>query len=184
MKFWTLNKWIALGILGAFATLLLELRFDHRHVLGEHWQAWAPLIYSGIMLVAGSIALARWERGGRVVLFWGFALALAVGSVGFWMHTMGQPVKNVERILAAWSQPINAEHEHNQSSEGAHTEDAHTQSQDKPNESAEGGHSEAALEKPPVLAPLAFCGLGLLGMLACARRFQPEAASRHESQLT
>jgi hypothetical protein len=26
---------------------------------------------------------------------------------------------------------------------------------------------------PPTLAPLAFCGLGVLGMLACAARFQP-----------
>ena len=176
MKFWTLNKWIALGILGAFATLLLELRFDHRHVLGEHWQAWAPLIYSGTMLVAGSIALALWDRGGRALLFWGFALALAVGSVGFWMHTMGQPVKNVERILAAWSQPINAEH--SQSSEGAHAENTHDESTE--GQHAEGGHSEAALQKPPVLAPLAFCGLGLLGMLACARRFQPNAVDESE----
>lgn len=29
-------------------------------------------------------------------------------------------------------------------------------------------------EGAPVLAPFALCGLGVLGMLACARRFQPE----------
>ncbi len=29
---------------------------------------------------------------------------------------------------------------------------------------------------PPQLAPLAFLAMGLLGMLACARRFQPSAA--------
>ena len=28
-------------------------------------------------------------------------------------------------------------------------------------------------DTPPTLAPLAFCGLGVLGMLACAARFQP-----------
>lgn len=30
---------------------------------------------------------------------------------------------------------------------------------------------------PPQLAPLAFAGLGLFGMLACARRFQPRPAA-------
>lgn len=194
-RFWTLNKWITLGILGAFAALLLEIRFDHRHVLGEHWQAWAPLIYSGTMLIVGSAAIALWDRGGRALLFWGFAIALAVGSVGFWMHNMGQPTEGVERILSAWSQPITAEHEHgegehaegkdmhkestegndaqathseNEQAEDSHAEDSHA-------EGTEGEHAEAALQKPPVLAPLAFFGLGLLGMLSCARRFQPDA---------
>jgi cytochrome b subunit of formate dehydrogenase len=30
-------------------------------------------------------------------------------------------------------------------------------------------------EKPPALAPLAFAGFGILGALACAKRFQPPA---------
>jgi hypothetical protein len=33
--------------------------------------------------------------------------------------------------------------------------------------------SEHHANTPPTLAPLAFCGLGGLGMLACAARFQP-----------
>ncbi len=147
-RFWTLNKLVALGVLGAFAMLLLELRFDHRDVLGEYWQAFVPLIYSGTMIVFGGAALALWHRGGRIVLLWGFSIALIIGVVGFWMHNQGRPIEGAQRILAAWSQPI-----------------------EKP-ESESGG--KAALDEPPVLAPLAFFGLGLLGMLACSRRFQPD----------
>jgi hypothetical protein len=32
-------------------------------------------------------------------------------------------------------------------------------------------------EKPPAMAPLAFAGFGVLGVLACAKRFQPPASS-------
>jgi hypothetical protein len=32
-------------------------------------------------------------------------------------------------------------------------------------------------DKPPALAPLAFAGFGVLGALACAKRFQPLASS-------
>ena len=32
-------------------------------------------------------------------------------------------------------------------------------------------------DAPPPLAPLSFLGLGLIGLLACARRFQPAAGS-------
>ncbi len=33
-------------------------------------------------------------------------------------------------------------------------------------------------DTPPTLAPLSFCGLGLLGMLACAARFQPASRAQ------
>lgn len=52
-RFNALNKLLALGVLAAFALLLMELRFDHRNVLGEHWQAWALLNYSGLMIITG-----------------------------------------------------------------------------------------------------------------------------------
>lgn len=36
-------------------------------------------------------------------------------------------------------------------------------------------------DAPPALAPLAFAGLGLIGMLACARGFQPALPSETEA---
>ena len=238
----TLNKVVALAVLGAFALLMIELRYNHRNVLGEHWQSWIPLVYSGTMIVAGAVAVAAWERGGRIVLFWGFALALGVGGVGFWMHNDGKPQRGVARELSAWTLPIEAGHHHHDdeappfevaptsdqgeaaTSEAAtsetdaghadaghadaghadaghadaghadaghaatsetdaghadaghadagHADAGHDESGDSHHDGAD-GHDEAALDAPPALAPLSFAGLGLLGMLACARRFAP-----------
>ena len=149
--FWTLNKLIVLIVLGALASLLLEIRYTHREVLGEEPLSWTPLIYSGLMLVAGVLALAFWERGGRKTLLWCFALGLIIGPVGLFLHTHQHPVQGLQRELSAWSQPIKSEGEH-------HDED----------------EDHGALDRPPVLAPLAFFGLGLLGIVACANRFQPK----------
>ena len=117
--------------------LLLELRYDHNHVVGRHWIAWVPIAYSGLMAAAGLLCLARWDRGGRTVLAWLFAAGILVGLVGFWQHNEGALLGSVARMLSAW-----------------------------------GGARPDPMEKPPVLAPLAFAGLGLLGIAACR-------ASRH-----
>ena len=52
-SYWTLNKLIVLLALGGFFMLLMELRFEHMDVLGEHWQAFIPLVFSAVMIVVG-----------------------------------------------------------------------------------------------------------------------------------
>jgi hypothetical protein len=152
-RFWSLNRLVVLVLVGGFATLLVEIRALHQDVLGEHRIAWAPIVYSGVMAVAGLVGLLTWERGGRRLLFWAFALGLVIGPVGFWYHNGGHPVRGVEQALAAWRKPV-----------------GDSSGEDKAFESgAEGEHASA----PPTLAPLAFAGLGMLGMLACSRRLQP-----------
>src|SRR5438552_10091735 len=78
---WTLNKLITLALLGGYVVLPLEIRYSHRHVLAEHPISWTPLIFSGLMLLGGLIALTRWDRGGRQGLLVGFVLS-ARGSDG------------------------------------------------------------------------------------------------------
>lgn len=68
------------------------------------------------------------------------------------------------KLMTAWTQPVSKDKEE------AKGEEAGIQ---------EPSAEQVALKKPPVLAPLSFAGLGLLGMLACARRFQS-----HEEPLT
>ena len=148
--FWTLNKLVALLVLGALAGLMMEIRYTHRHVLGEEPLSWTPLLYSGTMVITGVVALLLWNRGGRAALFWGFAVGMIVGPTGLWLHTMGHPAQGLKRELSAWQMPIQSAHDDDKS-----------------------GGDEAALNAPPVMAPLSFFGLGLLGMLVCARRFQP-----------
>lgn len=190
---WTLNRLIVLVLLGAFVGLLLEIRYTHRHVLGEHSLSWTPLIYTSLMVLLGALGLGLWERGGRRMLLAGFALAFVVGLLGFWLHTMGNPLAGLRRELSAWAMPIEtpAKKEPNgkqaQSDEAKHHEtlgstDTAAKKQDTTeSDSAEHGNDHAhhaTTDQPPVFAPLCFLGLGLLGVLACLPRFQPERASR------
>jgi hypothetical protein len=129
---------IAAAVLGGVALLLFELRFEHREVLGETWRSWIPLVYTGVTSLAGVAALVRWEAGGRRVLAVLFGIGIAVGLLGFWFHTGGHLVTGLRDVLGAWRVPLGQD----------------------------GGIKIGS--KPPALAPLAFCGLGTLGVLICA----------------
>jgi hypothetical protein len=135
---WTLNKVLVLVLSAGFALLVVDLRYEHVGAVRHYWQAWIPIVYSGVMVVLGAAGLAGWERGGRQALRLAFAAAFLVGGLGFWLHNNGDVVSGVLTVLSAWTGPL-------------HHEDV-----------------------PPPLAPLSFTGLGLLGTLACARRFQPQ----------
>jgi hypothetical protein len=138
-KFSTLNKAIVLILMAGFGVVLVQVRFDHRAVVGEDAIAWIPIVYSIAMIIASALGLLFWRRGGRQVLLVGFLLAIVVGLAGFWFHTNGRLVRSVQHEFSAWVRKI-------------------------PDE-----------DKPPALAPLAFAGFGILGALACAKRFQPPA---------
>ena len=132
------DRRIAAALLGGVALLLGELRFEHREVLGETWRSWIPLIYTAVTLFAGLVALLRWEGAGRRALAALFGLGLAVGLLGLWFHTGGHVVTGVRNVLFAWRVPLGQD----------------------------GGIKMGS--QPPALAPLAFCGLGVLGLLVCA----------------
>ncbi len=122
--------------------VLVEVRFDHRSVVGENAVAWIPIVYSILMMIASAIGLFFWTRGGRQVLLIGFFLSILVGFAGFWYHTNGRLVRSIQHEFSAWIHKI-------------------------PDE-----------DKPPALAPLAFAGFGVLGALACAKRFQEPTSIR------
>jgi hypothetical protein len=120
-----------------FAALLLDLRYDHNHVLRKHPYAWVPIIYSGLMFVAGLIGLAAWDTWGRQALMVLFAAGFVVGVLGYYFHSGGHLLHPLRLLFSVW-----------------------------------GGKHPDPVEKPPVLAPLSFAGLGALGLLACSNRFQ------------
>jgi hypothetical protein len=132
------DRRIAAFLVGGVAFLLLEVRFEHREVLGETWRSWIPLVYSGLTLAAGAFALLRWHTWGRGALGALFALGVAVGMVGFWFHTDGHLLGGIRDLLGAWRIPLGQD----------------------------GGIKMGA--RPPALAPLAFSGLGTLGLMVCA----------------
>jgi hypothetical protein len=133
------DQCIAAVLLGGILLLVVELRFEHREALGETWRSWIPLVYGGTTVLVGSFALLRWQAGGRRWLAALFGAGLLVGLAGFWFHTDGHPLRAVIDALAAFSIPLGQD----------------------------GGVKPGS--KPPSLAPLAFCGQGLLGLLACGR---------------
>ncbi len=128
----SLNERVVAAVLAGSALLLAEVRFEHRVVLAEAWRAWLPLGYAAALLLGGSVALLRWQRGGRTVLAALFALAFVVGALGMWFHSGGHPLTHLVRVLSA-------------------------------------GRDRKATSgsAPPVLAPGAFWGLGLIGLIAC-----------------
>jgi hypothetical protein len=134
---WTLNKSLVVVLLLGFAVLLLDIRSEHADVVRENWKAWIPVVYSGVMLVLGAIALANYEKWGRAALVFGFGAAFIVGGLGFYFHTGGHMITAVFTVLKAWG---GKQH-------------------------FDGG--------PPPVAPLSFAGLGLVGIMACARGSQP-----------
>ena len=132
------DRLIAAAVLGGIALLLFELRFEHREVLGETWRSWIPLVYAGVTLVAGCFALLRWDAGGRGALAVLFGIGVVVGLLGLWFHTGGHVLAGVREVFGAWRVPFGQD----------------------------GGIKMGS--KPPALAPLAFCGIGTLGLLLCA----------------
>ncbi len=122
-------------LLFGLALLLVEVRFEHQAVLGKRWQAWIPLAYTSIMLIAGGVSLAIWGRGGLLVLKLGFGITPFVGLTGFWLHSKGDPWMAMCMVLkVVYMVPGKIP--------------------------LDGGG-------PPVLAPLALAGLGLLGLIIC-----------------
>jgi hypothetical protein len=96
------DRLLAALTLGGAATLLLEIRFEHREALSEEWAAWIPLVYCALLTIAGGIALARWRSWGRPALGALFACGLAVGLCGVWFHSDGHPIAAFGNLLAAW----------------------------------------------------------------------------------
>ncbi len=191
MNFWTLNKLIVLALIGAFAGLLFEIRLEHQDVLSEHTIAWSPIVYSGLMIVLGLIALFSWERGGRQILFYAFALALVVGAVGFWQHNEHNAGQRFAGLFTVWGKS-SAEKHHSENENDEHSadenvehsadeSDEHSANQNGEHQAEEHDHGGDSMMMPPILAPLTFAGLGILGMLACARRFQRETVTVRET---
>src|SRR5438067_690889 len=135
-----IEKRIAGVLLSGAAFLLVEVRFEHRGVLGETWRGWIPLTCAALLIAAGIPAWLAWGRWGRKLLTALFALTAAVGLLGAWFHSDGRPDRAAARVVSAWTLP--------------------------PGQN--GGQKPGS--SPPALAPLAFSGLGMLGLLVCAGR--------------
>jgi len=139
---WSLNRLLVLLLLGAYATLIVDIRAEHVDVVRLHWMGWIPLAYCAVMILLLVIALKFWNATTRAILFGAFSLGLIVSIWGLWIHNHIDEhnfATTIRELINAW-----------------YVRDAHY---------ADG--------LPPHLAPIAFAGLALIGMLSTAKAFQP-----------
>ena len=176
MRLWTLNKLVVLTLIAGFVVLLFEIRSEHQAVLGERQIAWTPIVYSAVMIIVGILGLAFWQSWERQLLFWMFAVGLIVGVVGFWQHNEEHFGNRIGYVFSVWGKSTTAEgdkaggNNHSQGEEKDEGEN-HAENENTENRKNENREIKAPII-PPVFAPLTFAGLGFIGMLACAARFQ------------
>lgn len=96
------DRLLAALVIGGAASLLLELRFEHRDALAHEPGSWIPLAYCAVLVLAGAVALFRWRSWGRPALGSLFALGIVVGLCGVWFHNGGHPFEAFSTIFAAW----------------------------------------------------------------------------------
>ncbi len=134
---------------GGFLLTAIEVRYLHREVLGEHWQAWVPVAYgalgTAVAIVAAASAKARRLAAGV------FALGVVAGLLGFYLHTEGNPAEVTKMFGPALVAQADEEDEHRSS-----------------------GESHESSEEPPSFAPLGLSGLAAIGFVCTSKLFAAE----------
>jgi hypothetical protein len=77
-------------LIGGFASLFLDIRYEHREVLHETWQAYIPLVASFVAIVTTLLAFSRSQATLRVSAGL-YVLIAIVGLFGVYFHTKFRP---------------------------------------------------------------------------------------------
>jgi hypothetical protein len=135
----TRDSLLFLVLAGGFATMAVEVRYLHREVLREEWQAAIPVVFSAVATVALLLGLSasKWARG---LVAFVMGAGVLIGMYGTFLHSEGE-ASAFQRLLAAAVVARADDDEH---------------------EGKEGRESE---EEPPVLAPMGIAGLSAVGFL-------------------
>lgn len=134
----TRSKLILLVLAGGFLTMAVEVRYLHRNVLQEEWQAILPVIFCPLAALACGLALFGTQVA-RYFCAAVMALGTVVGLFGVLLHSEGE-VEPFQRLLTA---SIVA----------------------KANGDDDRDRREGEEEGPPVLAPMSLTGLSVIGLL-------------------
>lgn len=145
----SINRLIAFLVAGGFLFLLIETRIEHDEVLGEKLAAYVPLVFSAIGFVLALLAALKWQEKWIRILHVYLFFALAVGLGGIYFH-------NEDRL---------------QGKNGVASEVKEESEESEENEKRKESEAE---KTPPILAPIAFAGLGAVGLLGTYRRWNAE----------
>jgi hypothetical protein len=127
-----------LVLAGGFVMMFVEVRYMHKGVLDEYWQAWVPLI-GCVLFFLMSCVLLFFRKGMNVAIFL-FGAGFISGLYGSYLHSEGDVNRYIE-LLAVGPTVVYA-----------------SDKMEREKEKEE--------EKAPVLAPLGLSGLCAFGMIA------------------
>lgn len=150
------DRLLTLILAGGFVMLFLDTRFEHAGFTDVKPAAWIPIIASVVGVVASLAGLAstRWLR---VTAGISFVLVTIVGLLGLYFHTGLQP-KQMTVVVTTNRTAL--------TSQAAIIAGKENMGEDLTPEEENAPDADA----PPPVAPLSFCGLGMIGaLLAFAR---------------
>jgi hypothetical protein len=102
---WPLARVLAGGLTLGFLAVVLDVRGEHYDVLHEHWTAWIPIVYGGVMILPTLLAFFLWRFATRITLLAFCIPGLIVGPLGFYLHNRGHIGETFALVTRVWTDP-------------------------------------------------------------------------------
>ncbi|MCW5938230.1 MAG: hypothetical protein KF884_08245 [Fimbriimonadaceae bacterium] len=134
---------VLLLLFGGFVLLGLDVRYEHRHVVGEYWQGWLPIGACGLCAVSCLIGMGA-SRLGRLLCGAVFGLSILIGAYGAFLHTEGEAGEFTKYLTARETVVLANGNE----------------------------QGERKVNEAPSLAPLGLTGLAAIGLVVSQRWFK------------
>ena len=179
---WTLNRIVAFVLAAGFLFLLADTRLEHDQIMARKPLVFIPMAFSLVAFLIALAAAVRWRPLPAKMLLVVSLLAVPVGLGGLWFH-------NEDRIVAGEKPRLSEAAPAGQTLERP-GETPRVQGEQRPGETLRGEGAQPPPGEqpggerqrinperrprrrgPPMLAPAAFLGMGLLGTLVTLRRW-------------
>jgi hypothetical protein len=171
---WTLNRIVAVVLAAGFLFLLADTRLEHEQLMARKPLVFIPMAFSLIAFLVALAAAIRWRPLLAKMLLVVSLLALPVGLGGLWFHNEDRLAERGEERRPGGPAQVGTEA---RPSGGQPGEQRMQGAQPPAGELPPGERPRIDPERrqrrrgPPMLAPLAFLGMGLMGTLVTLRRW-------------
>jgi hypothetical protein len=184
---WTLNRIVAVVLAAGFLFLLADTRLEHEQIMARKPLVFIPMAFSLVAFLVALAAAIRWRPLLAKMLLVVSLLAVPVGLGGLWFHNEDRLAERGEERRPGGPPQVGTEQRPSggQSGErqGAQPGQQQVQGAQPPaGEPPAGERQRIEPERrqrrrgPPMLAPLAFLGMGLMGTLVTLRRWPADVA--------
>jgi hypothetical protein len=177
---WTLNRIVVVVLAAGFLFLLADTRLEHEQLMARKPLVFIPMAFSLIAFLVALAAAIRWRPLLAKILLVVSLLAVPVGLGGFWFHNEDRLAERGEARRPGGPALVGTEQHPSggQSGErqGAQPSEQRMQGTQPPAGDQPQGERRQRRRGPPMLAPLAFLGMGLMGTLVTLRRWPADVA--------